>query len=53
MKNTHKAASPMIWIRDTKGETYVCPVGAVKDPKNPTEDELKLCVNESFNPQND
>lgn len=51
-QNTHKAAVPMIWLEDKSGETYICPVGAVKDKNNPTEEELKHCLVESFNPQN-
>ncbi len=52
-KNTYRAASPMIWIEDRQsGNTYVCPIGAVKDPDNPTSEELGQCVNESENPHN-
>ena len=51
--NTHKAANPLTWIEDRKsGETYLCPIGAVKDPKNPTAEELSRCLIESENPQN-
>ena len=42
------------WIKAPSGNTYLCPVDAVKKVKNPTEDQLKLiCVDESSNPQND
>ena len=50
--NTHKAAKPLIWIKDRNGETYMCPLNAVKDPKNATEAELAQCMIESHNPQN-
>jgi hypothetical protein len=42
------------WIKAASGNTYLCPVDALKRLKNPTEDQLKLmCVDESKNPQND
>jgi hypothetical protein len=50
--NPHRAAKPIVWVKDKNGETYLCPINAVKDPKNVTEAELAQCVNESHNPQN-
>ena len=42
------------WIKAPSGNTYLCPVDAVKKIKNPSEEQLKLiCVDESQNPQND
>jgi hypothetical protein len=37
-----------IWVRDSNGNTYLCPKGSLKDPKNFTEEELKECVDESY-----
>jgi hypothetical protein len=42
------------WIKAKSGNTYLCPVGALKRLKDPTEEQLKtICVEESGNPQND
>lgn len=42
------------WIKAPSGNTYLCPVDALKRLKNPTEEQLKvMCVDESRNPQND
>lgn len=42
------------WIKAGSGNTYLCPVDALKRIKQPTEEQLKaICVEESKNPQND
>jgi hypothetical protein len=42
------------WIKADSGNTYLCPVDALKRLESPTEDQLKIiCVDESQNPQND
>lgn len=42
------------WIRGESGNTYLCPVAALKRLNKPTEKELKMiCVDESTNPQNE
>ena len=42
------------WIKAGSGNTYLCPVDALKRLDSPTEEQLKLiCVDESANPQND
>ena len=50
--NEWKAARPMIWIRTEDGNTWVCPKDAISDPNNVSDEELTMCVNESYNPQN-
>lgn len=42
------------WIRSREtGESYLCPAGALKNPKTASEKDLKrFCVVESNNPQN-
>lgn len=32
-------------VVDGKGKRYVCPLSALKDPQNATEEELKNCFN--------
>lgn len=43
------------WIKsEASGNSYLCPVGSIKDKKTATDQELKdVCVDESTNPQND
>ena len=42
------------WIKAESGNTYLCPLDALKRFKDPTEEQLKMiCVDESDNPQND
>jgi hypothetical protein len=41
------------WIKAESGNTYLCPVDAIKRLSNPSEEQLKLiCVDESLNPEN-
>lgn len=42
------------WIKSShSGESYLCPIGALNDENNATDEELNnACVNESMNPQN-
>jgi hypothetical protein len=52
-KNTYKAARPMVWVKDSRGDTWICPVGSIKNPGGASEKELRgSCMNESENPQN-
>ena len=42
------------WIKAKSGNTYLCPVDALKKLKDPSEADLKtICVDESQNPQTD
>jgi hypothetical protein len=51
--NAYKKKLGVRWIRAESGHTYLCPVDALKDFENPTEEQLKnICVDESVNPQN-
>ena len=50
----HKRDFNVQWIRAESGNTYLCPVNALRRVHQPTEEQLKLiCVEESTNPQND
>ena len=41
------------WIKSDNGNTYLCPVDALKGIENPTESDLqRLCMDESNNPHN-
>jgi len=42
------------WIKSDTGNTYLCPVDALKKVGSHSDKELKkICVEESKNPQND
>ena len=43
-----------IWVKDKKGEEYLCPSNVLIDKKDVTEEQLKYCVddlNASVNPR--
>ena len=53
-EKAYKKELSVKWIKAKSGNTYLCPVDAVKKIQNPTEEQLKLiCVDESMNPQTD
>lgn len=54
-QNNQKAfrnAEPMVWVKANDGSTYICPKRSVGDPQNVRSEELRSCVDESLNPQN-
>ena len=52
--NEFKKELGVKWIKSESGNTYLCPVEALKRLADPTEDQLKMiCVDESDNPQNE
>jgi hypothetical protein len=51
--NTYKRGLGVNWVKGESGNTYLCPIGALKGIDNPTEEQLRsLCVDESMDPQN-
>jgi hypothetical protein len=42
-----KAAKPFVWVKDKKGNQYICPLDALKDPKKATQKELKSCIDDA------
>ena len=51
--NEFKKQLGVKWIKAESGNTYLCPVDALKRLENPSEDQLKIiCVDESMNPEN-
>lgn len=56
MKNQRNEAGRKFsfnWVKSENGNTYLCPVGALKGIDNPTEEDYRrLCVDESQNPNN-
>ena len=41
----------MVWVKDRKGNEFVCDINVLKDPKNVSEAELKNCVEDALSPQ--
>ncbi|MEJ2716891.1 MAG: hypothetical protein P8182_07095 [Deltaproteobacteria bacterium] len=44
MEEEEKQPTKLVWVKDKAGNEYLCPVDALKDPENVTEEELKHCV---------
>jgi hypothetical protein len=54
LDNEFKKELSVKWIKAESGNTYLCPVDALKKLKSPSESDLKtICVDESENPQTD
>jgi hypothetical protein len=54
LENEFKKELSVKWIKADSGNTYLCPVDALKRLKDPSEVDLKtICVDESQNPQTD
>jgi hypothetical protein len=51
--NSTKSSLQTVWVRDARtGNTYICPKSSIKDRRNVSSSELRECVDESDNPQN-
>lgn len=33
-----------VWVKDREGNEFICPIDALKDPKNATKEELDNCA---------
>jgi hypothetical protein len=42
-----KAVKPFVWVKDKKGNQFICPMDALKDPKKATKKELENCVDDA------
>jgi hypothetical protein len=52
--NEFKRELGVKWIKSESGNTYLCPVEALKRLDDPSEEQLRMiCVDESLNPQNE
>lgn len=48
-----KSTLGLKWVRSNQS-TYLCPIGGLDNIRNASEEELRrICIDESFNPQND
>ncbi len=48
---TPAGRTQFVWVKDKAGNEFVCEIGALKDPKNVSPDELKSCVDDAKSPQ--
>ena len=49
--NTPTGRTQFVWVKDKAGNEFVCELGALKDPKNVSHDELKNCIDDAKSPQ--
>jgi len=49
--NEPKGRTQFVWVKDKAGNEFVCELGALKDPKNVSQDELKNCIDDAKTPQ--
>ena len=47
-EKTGKLKDHFVWVKDTDGNEFVCPIHALKDPDKLTEEEKAKCVNRSI-----
>ena len=49
----HVSNNSFIWVKAESGNLYVCKVGAIADPSQASEEELRQhCMDESSRPDN-
>ncbi|MBU4566710.1 MAG: hypothetical protein KMY53_07640 [Desulfarculus sp.] len=36
-----------VWVSDKAGNQFICPVGALKDPKDASQSELANCIDDA------
>jgi hypothetical protein len=46
-----KGRTQFVWVKDKAGNEFVCPLEALKDPRNVAADDLKNCVDDAKSPQ--
>jgi len=46
-----KGRTQFVWVKDKAGNEFVCPIDALKDPKNVSGDDLTNCVDDAKSPQ--
>jgi hypothetical protein len=47
MTEAHKKSDPFVWVKDKAGNEFICPLGALKNPKEASPEELKNCVDDA------
>ena len=43
-ESTKKAKDRLVWVKDREGNEFVCPLHALKNPDELTEEEKSRCV---------
>ena len=49
--NAPTGRTQFVWVKDKAGNEFVCELGALKDPKNVSQDDLKNCIDDAKSPQ--
>jgi len=44
----HTKPKKFVWVTDKAGNKFICPLEALKDPKNATENELNECIDDAL-----
>jgi hypothetical protein len=44
MEEHNNKSRPFVWVTDRAGSEFLCPVDALKDPKEAAEHELDDCI---------
>jgi hypothetical protein len=44
MNKESETTQEIVWVKDKAGNLYMCPIDALEDPENPTEEELGKCT---------
>ncbi len=51
MPESEERKRRFVWVTDRSGNEYLCPIDALKDPKDATQEELEDCIDvESLKP---
>jgi len=49
---TEIKTEPLVWVKDNAGNRFICPLDALMDPNNVSEEEKKHCVDDASRLQN-
>jgi len=47
MTEATKTSWNYVWVKDKAGNEFICELGALKDPKKATKEELDNCINDA------
>ncbi len=48
MEIDHKKPKKFVWVTDNAGNKFICPLDALKDPDQASDEELRECVNDAL-----
>ena len=47
MADENQRGKPFVRVKDTAGNDWLCPIDALKNPKDASEEELEHCVDDA------